>query len=180
MLRRRESHRFRDFPAFTAAGACHYGLTRRSAVDLARWPMDLRTALVFTVALGTLVVAHQLGDHVLQRDHVAAHKADPGRRGWLHMAIHVGVYHAVATGMLVAAFLLLGLDLPVSGIVAGVGFSAASHALIDRRWPVRWILRRAGAPTFALRQTPVNGMYLADQALHYGCLWISALLIARL
>src|SRR6186713_2067016 len=48
----------------SAAGACHYGLTRRSAVDLARWPMDLRTALVFAVALGTLVVAHQLGDHV--------------------------------------------------------------------------------------------------------------------
>lgn len=96
------------------------------------------------------------------------------------MAIHVGIYHCLATGMLVATFLVLGLDLPLRGIVAGVAFSAASHALIDRRWPVRWILRQAGAPTFALRQTPVNGMYLADQALHYGCLWVAALLIARL
>ncbi|MFI5932883.1 DUF3307 domain-containing protein [Actinoplanes sp. NPDC051494] len=137
-------------------------------------------AVVFVVAMITLIAAHQLGDHVLQTDRQAARKADPGLEGWTSMALHVGTYHLAAIVMLLAAFLGLGLDVPVRGFIAGIAFSAVTHAFLDRRWPVRFILRRTGAPGFALREAPVNGMYVADQALHYGCLWVSALLIARL
>ncbi|GAA2526964.1 DUF3307 domain-containing protein [Winogradskya humida] len=136
--------------------------------------------LVFVVSVTTLMAAHQIGDHVLQSDKQAAHKADPGLHGWVFMAQHVGIYHVVAVGMLLVAFVGLGIDIPLRGMVAGIGFSAISHAFLDRRWPVRFLLTRLGSPTFAVMQTPVNGMYVADQALHYGCLWISALLIARL
>ncbi|AGL20951.1 DUF3307 domain-containing protein [Actinoplanes sp. N902-109] len=136
--------------------------------------------LVFVVSATTLMAAHQLGDHVLQSDNQAAHKADPGLTGWSYMAAHVGTYHAIATVMLLLAYLSLDIDLPVRGMIAGLAFSAVTHAFLDRRWPVRFILTRLGSPTFAVMQSPVNGMYVADQALHYGCLWISALLIARL
>ncbi|MFF1350507.1 hypothetical protein ACFVZJ_31815 [Streptomyces sp. NPDC058322] len=52
---------------------------------------------------------------------------------------------------------------------------------MDRRWPVRWILEHTGATKFAaLRAAGLNGMYLADQALHSGALLVFALLITRL
>ena len=38
--------------------------------------------------------------------------------------------------------------------------------------------RFAAVYGFADLQTPVNGPYLADQALHTGCLWLAALVIA--
>jgi hypothetical protein len=75
---------------------------------------------------------------------------------------------------------VLNVPLTVAGMVAGLGFSAVTHAILDRRWPVRWILQHVGAPEFADLKTPICGMYLADQALHYGCLWVAALLIAAL
>jgi hypothetical protein len=76
--------------------------------------------------------------------------------------------------MLGAAVLLL--DLPVSwlGVLAGLAFSAATHAIIDRRWPVRWILNHTGSAPFA---KTIHGLYVADQALHWACLWVSALLV---
>ncbi|MCC9312066.1 hypothetical protein LN042_34260 [Kitasatospora sp. RB6PN24] len=43
------------------------------------------------------------------------------------------------------------------------------------------LLQRTGSPDFAeLRTAGLNGMYLADQALHSGALLVSALLITRL
>ncbi|WP_239118502.1 DUF3307 domain-containing protein [Paractinoplanes ferrugineus] len=137
-------------------------------------------AVTFAASIATLSVAHQLGDHIFQRDLEAAHKADAGWSGWRRMAVHVGVYHLVATIMLLVTAVVLDLRLSVAGVVVGLAFSAASHALIDRRWPVRWILQHLEAPAFAERQVPVSGMYLADQALHLGGLWVSALLIACL
>ena len=57
---------------------------------------------------------------------------------------------------------------------------AATHALLDRRWPVRAILRTTRSPKFAATLAPVCGMYAADQALHQLALLVSALLIAGL
>jgi hypothetical protein len=96
------------------------------------------------------------------------------------MAGHLATYHAWAGGLLIGAFVLLGLPLTVPGLTAGLAFSAATHALLDRRWPVRAILRATGSPLFAEATTPVSGMYAADQALHQLALLISALLIAGL
>ncbi|MFI1202737.1 hypothetical protein ACH4VR_25395 [Streptomyces sp. NPDC020883] len=48
---------------------------------------------------------------------------------------------------------------------AGFVWSAATHAVLARRWPVRWLLQRTGSPAFAeLRTAGLNGMNLADQA----------------
>jgi hypothetical protein len=133
------------------------------------------TAATFAAAAVTLTAAHQLADHVLgQTDRQAVNKAKPGWAGWQHIAGHVFLYHAVMLFMLGAA--RLALDLPISGFgtAAGIGFSMASHAIIDRRWPVRWILRRTGSAPFA---ETAHGMYVSDQALHHFCLWVSALLL---
>ncbi|MCA2219516.1 DUF3307 domain-containing protein [Jidongwangia harbinensis] len=142
----------------------------------------MNSATVFAAIAATLYAAHQLADHVLgQTDHQAANKAAPGWTGWRHNAYHVGLYHLVMTAMLLTAVAVLDLPLTATGLAAGIGFSAVTHAILDRRWPVRWLLEHTRSKPFArMASHGINGMYLADQALHYACLWASALLIAGL
>ncbi|MFY1703544.1 DUF3307 domain-containing protein [Micromonospora sp. WMMA1923] len=141
----------------------------------------LISAIVFAVVAATFSAGHQVADHVFgQSDKQAAHKAAPGWDGWRHLLGHVLAYHLVVAGMLAVAIVALDLPVTVVGLVAGIGFSAVSHAILDRRWPVRWLLIHTGSPDFADRQAPICGMYLADQSLHAACLWVSALLVACL
>ena len=136
------------------------------------------TAVAFAAVAATLHAAHQLGDHIVQTDTDANGKATPG--GWRHLATHVATYHLTALTLLAITAAVLHLPLTATGLAVGLGFFAATHALLDRRWPVRWLLEHTGSAAFAERTTPICGMYLADQALHYGCLWATALLIACL
>jgi hypothetical protein len=135
-------------------------------------------SLVFVVSLVVLVVAHQVGDHVVQTDAQAAGKTGAGWPAARAMAGHLVTYHACAVLLLLATFGWLRLPLAVTAMVAGLAFSAATHALLDRRWPVRAILHANRAAAFAATTGPVCGMYAADQALHYLALLVSALLIA--
>jgi hypothetical protein len=137
-------------------------------------------SLVFVVSLLVLLVAHQVGDHVVQTDHQAAGKAGTGWPAMRAMAGHLGTYHALAAVLLVGVSYLLGLPLGPIGVLAGLGFSAFTHGLLDRRWPVRAILRASRSPKFAETTAPVCGMYTADQALHHLALLVSAVLIASL
>lgn len=130
-------------------------------------------AATFGAVLGALLVGHNLGDHVTQTDHQAAHKATD----WSAMAGHVGGYTATCAAAL-ALLRPIGVRPRLGRVVAGLAFSAATHAVIDRRWPVQKILRATGSPRFAELQTPINGPYLTDQALHHGCLLVAALIIA--
>lgn len=152
----------------------------------------------FGTVLAALVAAHDFGDHIVQTDHQAANKAED----WRAMGGHVGGY----TVTQLAALRVVGVRLFSWRTLAGVAFSAATHAFIDRRWPVKWLLRHTGSPNFAMplltaggeltiptrfpeqsryyRQliavtgnVPIHGPYLADQALHHACLFISARII---
>lgn len=134
-------------------------------------------SIVFLVAIAVMMVAHQVGDHVLQTDHQAAGKAGPGTAAARAMAGHLLTYHATAAALLVATFSVLGLPLSGWGLLAGLTFSALSHGLLDRRWPVRAMLRAVRAPKFAEAQSPVCGMYQADQAWHHLALLVSALIL---
>ncbi|MFC7547170.1 DUF3307 domain-containing protein [Plantactinospora sp. GCM10030261] len=140
----------------------------------------MTTAIVFAVITAVLIPAHHLADHIVQTDSDASHKADPGWDGWRHLLAHVTTYHLTVAVMLTITITLLDLPVTAVGLTAGLGFSAVTHALLDRRWTVRLILRHTGSADFAERQTPICGMYLADQSLHHTCLWASALLIACL
>jgi hypothetical protein len=135
-------------------------------------------AEVFAAGFVTMLAAHQVADHVLgQNDKEAANKAKPGREGWSAILMHVWKYHMVMFFMLLVTCVALQLHVAILGFISAILFSAVSHAFLDRRWPVRWILEHTGSPEFANLQTPINGMYQADQSLHYFCLWISALLL---
>lgn len=143
-------------------------------------PIAVERSLVFVVSMVVLMVAHQLGDHVLQTDHQAVTKAGPGWPAVRAMTGHLCTYHAVAAILLFGVFALLGLPLTSTGTVAGLAFSAFTHGFLDRRWPVRAILRAARSPRFAETTTPICGLYAADQSLHLGALLVSAVLVATL
>lgn len=130
--------------------------------------------LKFAVLLPTLWAAHNIGDHVVQTHHQATNKAHDCRG----MAGHICGYQAtqaIAVGAVLAAT-----RMRANGwaFVAGAVFSGATHAFIDRAWPVRKLLCATGSEEFAEMRTPIFGMYQADQALHHGCLLIAALLMA--
>lgn len=143
-------------------------------------PQLVTRCLVFAVALAALFVGHQLGDHVLQTDRQAEGKVSPGAAGARAMAGHLLGYHLTATVVLLGTTAVLGLPLSVAGLCAGLAFSVVTHGLLDRRWPVRRLLRATGSREFADVTTPICGMYVADQALHHACLLVCALLIAGL
>lgn len=127
----------------------------------------------FAALLATAAAAHNLADHVLgQTDAQAAAK----ERDWAALARHVGAYHAVMATMVGLTVRGTGLRVSARGLAAGLVVSAGTHALWDRRAPVRWVLEHTGSAPFA-RQTGagINGMYLSDQALHAGSIWLATL-----
>ncbi|ORT47186.1 hypothetical protein [Frankia sp. KB5] len=131
----------------------------------------------FAALFATAYAAHQLADHVVgQTDAQAAAKAAPGRAGWTALGRHVGAYHAVMAGMVAVTARTVGMPVTGRGLAAGLAVSAATHALWDRRTPVRWIQDHTGSADFArLADHGLNGAYLSDQALHVGSLWAAAL-----
>lgn len=135
-----------------------------------------------------LLVAHNLADHVTgQCDWQAAGKGAPTpeevaagahpRRGWLPNLAHVAQYHLTVIVLGFLAWLVLPVQWSPTGVAAALAWSGGTHALVDRRWPVRWILESTGSRAFARLDT---GMYAADQALHHFALGVSAVLLAVL
>jgi hypothetical protein len=57
-----------------------------------------------------------------------------------------------------------------------LAISAGTHALVDRRWPTRLVLRSTGSKDFA---TVFWGVIATDQALHLSILAISVYWLAR-
>lgn len=131
---------------------------------------------VFSAVFVALFAAHHLADHVIQTDHQAKHKAEPGWVGDRAMAGHLLGYHACMIAALLG-LVAAGVPLTLRGCAAGLVFSAVTHGFLDRRWPVRWILEHTGSRAFAASQTPLHGVYLADQSLHIACLFVAALLV---
>src|SRR5258705_3276082 len=113
-------------------------------------PDPLSRSVVFAVSLVTLLVAHQVGDHLTQTDRQAARKADPvpyGRWAALRaMAGHLLGYHITALVLLLGTAAVLRLPLSTTGVIAAIAFSAVTHGLLDLRWPVRVLLRATGSP----------------------------------
>lgn len=111
---------------------------------------QVATLATFAVVWSALAVGHNLADHVLgQTDRQAAGKSGPGAAGWGACLAHVGLYHVVLAGLMGVAWWALPLHLTWPGLAAGFGWSAVTHALLDRRWPVRWILERTGSGPFS-------------------------------
>lgn len=140
------------------------------------------SAALFAALFAAAYSAHQLADHVTgQTDRVAATKANPGRAGWTALAVHLAAYHLTQVVMVAVTAIVLDLPLTPVGAGAGLAVSVMTHGLWDRRRTVRWVLEHTGSPRLAaLTEHGMNGLYLADQALHVACLWAAALLATAL
>lgn len=139
-----------------------------------RIPMPRVNPLRYAVLAATLYAAHTVGDHIVQTDHQAAGKAT----SWRAMAGHIAGYQATQAAAVAAVLRATGLRASRRGLVAGALLSGVTHAILDRRWPVTAILRATRSPRFAEMAAPLCGPYLADQALHHGCLALAAALMA--
>jgi Protein of unknown function (DUF3307) len=109
-----------------------------------------------------LLVAHMLGDWVLQTDNQAMTKMV----SWRAMAAHILTYH----------FCMVVLVLPFwhdRWAVLGFLLSATTHGFIDRRWPVQLLRQKTGSAKFAESQL---GVLSADQALHVVVLGLMAVM----
>jgi hypothetical protein len=122
------------------------------------------TATVFLV----LLAGHLLGDWVTQTDWQATTKT----RSWPALAAHVTSYHLLMGTLLLLPVLRDGW--PAGNALLTLTVSAATHAVIDRRWPVRALLRVTASPNFA---TVEWGVIAADQALHVTILAMLAVLL---
>ena len=79
-----------------------------------------------------LIVAHLVGDWLLQTEWMAMEK----RHNWRALLSHVAVYHAVIIAVLGYRF---GYgDVRIYAVVVVL---ALTHALLDRQWPVVRIMR---------------------------------------
>jgi uncharacterized protein DUF3307 len=123
---------------------------------------------MMTTVFLILLTSHLLGDWVAQSDWQATNKT----RSWAALATHVAGYHLVMALLLLVPVLRDGW--PAGKALAVLAVSAATHALIDRRWPVRALLRVAGSPGFA---TIEWGVIAVDQALHLSILAMLAVLL---
>jgi uncharacterized protein DUF3307 len=140
----------------------------------------VETAAVAAIAYAALFAGHHLGDHPLQTRTAAAGKPAPGYaelaggahpwRGWAWCAQHVTVYTAVQAACLALVSLVAPLSL--TGAIGALTVSAVTHAVIDRRWVVRWFLDAKRAHDWA------EGPYLVDQSLHLAMLLVAAVVAA--
>ena len=85
------------------------------------------TATVFLI----LLAGHLLGDWVAQTDWQATTKT----RSWAALTAHVASYHLLMGLLLLIPILRDGW--PAGKALAALAASAITHAVIDRRWPVR-------------------------------------------
>ncbi|MFJ9558348.1 hypothetical protein ACIRPH_31460 [Nocardiopsis sp. NPDC101807] len=136
----------------------------------------------FAAVTAAMEVAHHVGDYMLQTDTQAARKGARGDRlgecteaeSWTALAGHVASYHVAQVGVLLFVDRALGLKLHPGRVTAGVAISVVTHAVIDRRWPVREWMDRAGAKKFREH----GGAAHVDQAMHRVSLFAAALVIS--
>ncbi|WP_329446879.1 transcriptional regulator [Streptomyces canus] len=144
-------------------------------------------AATFAAVFIALYVAHSVGDHWVQTSHQSAHKGRPGWVGRLADARHVATLTLTKLAVLIPAATVLGLQLSVPGILAGLTVDAASHWWADRRTTLAWLARvtgkgefyRLGAPRAGRDDNPHigTGAYALDQSFHHLWLLVAALII---
>lgn len=103
----------------------------------------------------SLLLAHVVGDWIFQTEWQAVNK----RHNWRALLIHVGIYHVIVFAVLAAQF---GFVEP--RVYIAVAFLAITHAILDRQWPVEWLMRTL---RLAVRRSNERWLVIAfDQAVH--------------
>jgi hypothetical protein len=116
----------------------------------------------------TLLVAHVLGDWLLQTEWQAVNKG----RNWKALVTHVVVYHVV---LFIALGIKLGFDQPL--VYAVVGVLALVHGILDRQGFIQWLMR---ALRIVVERQPERWLSIAvDQSVHFVLLAAAAILLSR-
>jgi len=85
-----------------------------------------------------LLVAHLVGDFLIQTDGMAKHKG----QDWWWMLKHVGLYMAIMSAILIVYAIVHGL--PAWPVAAALLFLLVTHMILDRRTFTRWWMRFVG------------------------------------
>lgn len=141
------------------------------------------SAAVTAAVYVALLAGHHLGDYPIQRDSDAQSKGMPAddllaagtpwHTGWASIAVHVLSYVACQA----VAILLISIVVPLTltGVWTALVVSGATHAVIDRRWPVDAIIRAKGG----CKHWP-GAAACIDQALHHFMILVAAVGAARI
>lgn len=145
----------------------------------------MNAAASFAALFAALYTAHQVADHWVQTDGQARRKSTPGWPGRAACTAHVATYTATAVLLMLPVVTLLGVHVSW-GLPIGLTFSAVTHWVIDRRWPLVWLAERTGSRIFVRMGTPRpghddnpslgTGAYALDQSAHVFALFVAALL----
>lgn len=131
---------------------------------------------MFATIFILLYVGHLLSDYPLQTDHQASCKAAKGAEGWRANAAHAGTHVLTSAITLTVGALVLDLPLTVPASAVALVWVGATHAAIDRRWPVlRW-MEATGQREFVKH----GGAAHVDQTFHVTALAIAALGLAAI
>jgi hypothetical protein len=125
--------------------------------------------------LRIVLAGHFIGDWIVQTDKQAANKAT----SWWANQRHMIGYHWTMWVIFLVVAVVHGLsgDAYVAALQAMLVIIAVSwltHSIIDRRWPVLWIMAHTGSEPFS--KTPWGPMAV-DQALHLGILCLTVALV---
>lgn len=116
-----------------------------------------------------LLIAHLLGDWLLQTEWQAQNK----QHNCAALMVHVAIYHTVVLAVLVFGFKFTNLE-----TVAVVMALAVLHMILDRRTAVIWIMRRL---RLTVERQPERWLLIAvDQSLHLLLLGAAALILSHL
>lgn len=112
-----------------------------------------------------VLAGHLLGDFVVQTDWQAANK----ETSW-----SACIQHALTYNLILALFVLPFWHTPQAYLF--IGISLFTHALIDRRWPTKFVLRLTRSPGFS---TLLWGVISTDQAIHISILAMAYYMLGR-
>ncbi|MFG3187561.1 DUF3307 domain-containing protein [Streptomyces omiyaensis] len=129
---------------------------------------------MFATIFLLLYVGHLLADYPFQTDHQAAHKANLGAVGWRANLDHAGTHVVTCAFALLAGMTVLDLKVGIGAAFAALAWIGATHAFIDRRWPVRWWMTRMRQTSWADH----GGAAHVDQTAHVLALALAAVALA--
>lgn len=129
---------------------------------------------MFATIFILLYVAHLAADYALQPDWQSDRKADKGMRGWIANLSHAGTHAITTTAALAIGYWALELKVAPMAAALALTWITASHALIDRRWPITWWMANTGSTDWISR----GGAAHVDQTAHVLALAAAALALA--
>jgi hypothetical protein len=143
---------------------------------------------VFAAAFAALYVAHQVGDHWVQREGQALGKTAPGWPGRLDCLEHVAGLVACKVVALLLVGVVTGLPLSPWFVAVALAADGAAHYWADRRSTLARLAELAGKGEFWQLGQPRpghddaphlgTGAYALDQSWHVAWLFVAALIIA--